>query len=79
MKDGKEFFAKNIISGAGIMTTYQKLLPNKIFEKHQLKKKLQTVKRSVSHACLYIGLDGSPEELNLPKTNYWIYSRKYRS
>lgn len=76
MKDGKSFFAENIVSGAGIMTTYHKLLPQKIIEKHQLKSQLQTVKRSVSHACLYIGLDGSPEELNLPKTNYWIYPDK---
>jgi all-trans-retinol 13,14-reductase len=73
MKDGKVFSAKNIISGAGIMTTYNKLLPSEIAAKHQLKQQLQSVKRSVSHACLYIGLEGSPEELNLPKTNYWIY------
>ena len=73
MSDGKTFFAKNIISGAGIMTTYNKLLPKHIVEKHQLKEQLKTVKRSVSHACLYIGLNGSPEELKLPKTNYWIY------
>ena len=73
MKDGKVFTAKNIISGAGIMTTYQKLLPTSILEKHQLKNQLQKVERSVSHACLYIGLNGSPEELKLPKTNYWVY------
>jgi all-trans-retinol 13,14-reductase len=76
MLDGKIFSAKNIISGAGIMTTYNKLLSKQIAEKHQLKNQLKTVKRSVSHACLYIGLNGSPEELNLPKTNYWIYPDK---
>ena len=76
MKDGKSFFAEKIISGAGIMTTYNKLIPEKIVEKHALKQQLKTVKRSVSHACLYIGLDGSPEELKLPKTNYWIYPDK---
>ena len=76
MKDGKTFFAKNIISGAGIMTTYNKLISSEVVEKYQLKQKLQKVKRSVSHACLYIGLDGSPEDLNLPKTNYWIYPDK---
>ena len=37
MKGGKTFFAKNTISGAGIMTTYNKLIPEKIVEKHQLK------------------------------------------
>ena len=76
MKDGKTFTAKNIISGAGVMTTYNQLIPSITAKKHQLKQQLQTVKRSVSHACLYIGLDGSPEELNLPKTNYWIYPCK---
>lgn len=76
MKDGKQFFARKIISGAGIMTTYNKLIPSKIEKKYEFKQQLQTVKRSVSHACLYIGLDGSPEELNLPKTNYWIYPDK---
>ena len=76
MKDGRVFSAKNIISGAGIMTTYNKLIPSAASKKHQLKQQLQTVKRSVSHACLYIGLDGSPEKLNLPKTNYWIYPEK---
>ena len=73
MKDGKIFSAANIISGAGIMTTYGKLLPNEVTAKHKLMDQLQKVQRSVSHACLYIGLEGSPEELELPKTNLWIY------
>jgi all-trans-retinol 13,14-reductase len=76
MKDGKVFEAKHIVSGAGIMTTYQKLLCNLITEKYNLPQKLQKIKRSVAHTCLYIGLNGTPEELNLPKTNYWIYPDK---
>ncbi|MFC2147781.1 phytoene desaturase family protein [Bacteroidota bacterium] len=73
MKDGKILRAKNIVSNAGIMTTYNKLLPSKTVEKHKLKEQLQKVKPSVAHASLYIGLEGSPEELKIPKTNYWIY------
>jgi all-trans-retinol 13,14-reductase len=73
MTDGKVFNAKHIISGAGVITTYKKLLPKNTVIKHQLKKQLQEVSPSVSHACLYIGLNGSPKELNLPKTNLWIY------
>ena len=73
MKDGTQFRAKNIVSNAGILTTYNKLLPPKTVEKHQLKKHLQHVKPSVAHASLYIGLNGSPKDLELPKTNYWIY------
>jgi all-trans-retinol 13,14-reductase len=73
MKDGKILRAKNIVSNAGIMTTYNKLLPSKTVEKHKLKEQLQKIKPSVAHASLYIGLEGSPEELKIPKTNYWIY------
>ena len=75
MKDGKLIRAKNIVSNAGVMTTYHKLLPAEIVEKHQLKARLQKVKRSVAHVSLYIGLEGSPEALQLPKTNYWIYPK----
>lgn len=73
MKDGKTMYAKNIVSNAGVMTTYNKLLPSATVEKHKLKAQLKKVKPSVAHASLYIGLEGSPEELQLPKTNYWIY------
>jgi all-trans-retinol 13,14-reductase len=73
MMDGRVFTADNVISGAGIMATYSKILPKASVEKHQLTDQIQKVQRSVSHACLYIGLNGSPEELELPKTNFWIY------
>jgi all-trans-retinol 13,14-reductase len=73
MVDGKIINAKNIVSNAGIMTTYTKLLPARIVEKHRLKQQLKKIKPSVAHASLYIGLEGSPEALQLPKTNYWIY------
>jgi len=58
------------------MTTYQKLLPVQVTEQHHLKEQLQKVNRSVAHACLYIGLKGSPQALELPKTNYWVYPEK---
>ncbi len=73
MKDGRVLYASNIISGAGIINTYQKLLPEHIVKKFRLKKQLQQVNPSVAHACLYIGLDGDPQQLKLPKTNLWIY------
>jgi all-trans-retinol 13,14-reductase len=73
MQDGKIITADKIVSGAGVMTTFQKILPEASVTKHKLAENLQKVERSVAHSCLYIGLDGSPEELQLPKTNYWIY------
>jgi all-trans-retinol 13,14-reductase len=34
---------------------------------------LKKIRPSVAHACLYIGFKETPEALNLPKTNYWVY------
>lgn len=73
MEDGQILTADKIISGAGVITTYKKLLPPKVVQQHELSAQLGKIKPSVSHACLYIGLNGTPEELGLPKTNYWIY------
>lgn len=73
MIDGKEFFAKSVVSGAGVITTFRKLLPPNIAKKHGLEDQLKKVNPSVAHACLYIGLNGSPADLQLPKTNFWIY------
>ena len=76
MKGGKKFYARNIVSSTGIFNTYEKLLPPSVSDKHHLKKQLNKLKPSVAHACLYIGLKGSPEALRLPKNNLWIYPEK---
>ncbi len=73
MADGKTISASNVISGAGLLTTYEKLLSPEIVKRHHLKAQLQKIKPSVAHACLYLGLEGNPDELKLPKTNFWIY------
>lgn len=73
MTDGTFIKASNVVSSAGIFTTYNKLLSNKVQQEHNLQAQLSRVNRSVSHVALYIGLKGSPTELNLPKTNLWIY------
>ena len=33
----------------------------------------RNVRPSIGHLCLYIGCQGTAEELGLPKTNFWIY------
>ncbi|MBN1649674.1 MAG: NAD(P)/FAD-dependent oxidoreductase [Bacteroidales bacterium] len=73
MNDGKIVRAKKVVSDAGIMTTYLKLLPEATVEKHKLKAQSQKVNRSVAHTSLCIGFKATPQELDLPKTNFWIY------
>ena len=77
MKDGKEFRAKYVVSNAGLFTTYKTLVPQPIVQGMGLDQQLKKVNPSVAHACLYLGLDGSPEELQLPKANYWIYPERH--
>lgn len=73
MFDGAAFTADKVISGTGIINTYNKLLPEQLVQKHGLNLQLDKVSPSAAHVCLYIGLNGGPDELNLPKANYWIY------
>ena len=73
MKDGNCFYAKNIVSSAGIFTTFNTLLPNSILKQFNLESITKSLNPSVAHAGLYIGLNGSPEELQLPRNNFWIY------
>lgn len=73
MKDGHVINAPIVVSNAGVFNTFEKLLPEKTVKKHGYAKKLKKVKPSVGHLGMYIGLKGTAEELNLPKTNFWIY------
>ena len=76
MSDGKCFNSEVVISSTGIFNTYEKLLPEAVCLKHNLKSQLNKITPSVAHACLYIGLKGTPTELKLPKHNLWIYPDK---
>ncbi len=73
MAQGQQYMADNIISGAGIYNSFQKFVPDNHKSKEQLVNSLSKVNPSVAHGCLYVGLDASPQELNLPKANHWIY------
>ncbi|MEH0152545.1 NAD(P)/FAD-dependent oxidoreductase [Limibacter armeniacum] len=72
MVDGNRIKAtKGVISSAGFVTTYEKLIPP--YLNIPKPKVLEEVKPSSAHLCLYVGMNGSAEELQLTKTNFWIY------
>lgn len=73
MADGKTFLAPQVVSSAGIHTTYNHILK----EPERCEALFGEIKGSVAHHCLYLGVEGSPEELNLPKSNYWIFPLGY--
>lgn len=62
---------KSVISNIGVANTFKKLLTKK--ESDYCNFNLKKVKASTSHLCLYIGLDKSDQELNLPKNNIWFH------
>jgi all-trans-retinol 13,14-reductase len=73
LSDGREIMANAIISSTGVHNTVSKLLPQDLAYTKSLANQMSRIKPSAAHSCLYVGLNGSPEELNLPKANYWIY------
>ena len=73
MSDGKKFYSDLIISGTGVFQTYNHLITKDISAKYGFVNNLKKVTPSVAHGCLYLGLNGTSEELQLPKNNLWIY------
>ena len=73
MVDGHCLYADYIISNAGVVNTFTKLLPVAISDKFGYRDRVQSLATSMSHGGMYIGLRGTADELQLPKTNLWIY------
>lgn len=73
MADGHEIRAAQVISNAGVINTFEKLLPESARSLCNYTTHRKHVRPSMSHLGMYIGLKGTAEELGLPKTNYWIY------
>lgn len=74
LRNGDELYAPIIISNAGARNTFSKLLLKDVKLPHGIAEDLKKIKPSTAHICLYIGLDASDLELQLPKYNYWLYS-----
>jgi all-trans-retinol 13,14-reductase len=72
-KDGVELRAAQIVSCAGLVPTYTRLLEPKVAAQYNLLEPLKKVGLSAATLCLYAGFKGSAAELKLPKTNYWVY------
>ena len=69
--NGQFIKSKNVISNCGIRNTLTKLIKQGI--KEEWLNQLNKVSPSHPHMCLYLGLDCSDKDLNLPKNNIWFY------
>lgn len=73
MADGHIIRSSKIISSAGVINTFKHLVPEALSDKHGYLNHLDSISSSMAHLGMYIGLQGSPIELKLPKTNFWIF------
>jgi len=73
MADGHRIDCDCVISSAGIDNTMNRLLPGNVVKDAGYDLLQETVRPSMAHLGVYIGLKGTAEELGLPRTNFWIY------
>ncbi|KAF6721610.1 All-trans-retinol 13,14-reductase [Oryzias melastigma] len=68
-----EIHAPVVISDAGIFNTFQKFLPQQIQDKPEIRSLLGMLNHGMGSFLVFVGLDGTREELNLVSTNFWMY------
>ena len=68
-----EFFAKQIVSGAGVHTTFEKLVPPG--ECAQEKAQVRRLVPGTSAIILFVGLHDDPRRHGFDDANYWLYSQ----
>jgi all-trans-retinol 13,14-reductase len=71
--DGAVIRAPLVISDAGVLNTFGRLLPRQTRTRLDLLPRLRSVRPSVAHLCLYVGLKHTAKALDLPRTNLWVY------
>ena len=76
VKGDKEFeiYAPTIISDAGIVNTYKKLLAPEVTKKFHMDHVFKQVKPGLPLLSVFIGLEGTKEELGLKATNVWAFT-----
>ncbi|MEX1364527.1 MAG: NAD(P)/FAD-dependent oxidoreductase [Nannocystaceae bacterium] len=77
MADGREIRAPLVVSNAGALNTFGRLVPPDARAGLGLGDALERLQPSASHVSLYIGLNKTAAELSLPRANYWVYPDDY--
>jgi all-trans-retinol 13,14-reductase len=74
MVDGRMIRSRLVISDAGVLNTFGRLVPASLIERHRLRECLSRVAPSTAMVALYVGLKHSDRDLGLTGTNLWIHS-----
>ncbi|KAI8783297.1 all-trans-retinol 13,14-reductase isoform X3 [Biomphalaria glabrata] len=73
-KNSSEIYAKYIISDAGVVNTFNTLLPEDVAKSSFIYPTIAKVGPSVSFLTTFIGFEGSSSDLKLPASNIWVYA-----
>jgi all-trans-retinol 13,14-reductase len=73
MGDGREVRAPLVVSAAGAVTTFDRLLRAEVVPA-EIRTAIDATGPSVSYAALYLGFAHSDEALGLDGTNLWLYA-----
>jgi len=73
LANGHALRAPTIISDAGVINTFEHLVPSELANSIGYAAKARDLSTSVAHLSLYVGLKGTTEELQLEKRNLWVY------
>ncbi|KAA8584757.1 hypothetical protein FQN60_003451 [Etheostoma spectabile] len=68
-----EVHAPVVISNAGIFNTFQKFLPQPIQDRPEIQSLLGLVRHGMGSFLVFVGLDGTKEEMGIVSTNFWMY------
>ncbi|XP_034450185.1 all-trans-retinol 13,14-reductase-like [Hippoglossus hippoglossus] len=68
-----EVHAPVVISNAGIFNTLQTFLPQQVQDKPEIQSLLGRVRHGMGSFLVFVGLDGTKEELGIVSTNFWMY------
>ncbi|NXG61299.1 RETST reductase, partial [Hemiprocne comata] len=72
-QDLVNIFAPVVISDAGIFNPYERLLPGEVQAQPEIQAQLRMVTHGEGGFTVFVGLNGSKEELGLEPTNYFMY------
>ncbi|XP_051894533.1 all-trans-retinol 13,14-reductase-like [Pristis pectinata] len=72
-EDEINLFAPIVISDAGIFNTYEQLLPREVQSKPAIQAQVSSAHHGVAGFSVFVGLNGSKEELGLKAANYWFF------
>ena len=68
-----EYYAKRVVSGCGVRTTFNKLVPNAYAAAERAK--VTESETGTSALIIFLGLKDDPRKHGFTDTNYWIYNR----